>query len=84
MIRQHGGVEALLAARRLSEHDQEYLTRAMRVVPPVADLPIDTPQGTRAHYPADPEALNTLMAQHGLQAASSRLVDALNEHLRPS
>ena len=84
MIRQHGGVAAVLDARRLSEHDQDYLNRAMRVVPPVADLPIDLPEGNRPHYPADPEALNTLMAKHGLQAASSRLVDALNKHLRES
>jgi len=81
MIRQHGGVAAILEARRLSEHDQEYLTRALRVVPPVADLPIELPPGSRDHYPADPAALNTLMAEHGLQAASSRLIEALNEHL---
>jgi 5'-3' exonuclease len=81
MIRQHGGVAALLEARRLSEHDQEYLSRALKVVPPVADLPIELPEGKRDHYPADPAALNALMVEHGLQAACSRLVDALNEHL---
>lgn len=81
MIRQHGGVPAILEARRLSEHDQDYLTRALRVVPPVPDLAIELPEGRRDHYPADPAALNTLMAEHGLQAASSRLVDALNEQL---
>ncbi len=82
MVRQLGGVSAILEAGRLSEHDQEYLTRAMRVVPPVADLPLELPRGSRPRYPADPQALNTLMAQHGLQAASSRLVEALNERLR--
>jgi 5'-3' exonuclease len=81
MIRQHGGVAALLEARRLSEHDQDYLTRASRVVPPVPDLPVELPEGRRDHYPADPAALNTLMAEYGLQAASSRLVDALNHQL---
>src|SRR5580700_11077314 len=60
MIRQHGGVAALLEARRLSEHDQDYLTRAMRVVPPVADLPFDLPPGRRDRYPDDPAALNEL------------------------
>ncbi|MFI5286022.1 MAG: flap endonuclease [Candidatus Dormibacteria bacterium] len=82
MIRQYGGVPAILEARRLSEHDQEYLTRALRVVPPVADLDIELPAGNRGHYPADPAALNTLMSEHGLQAASSRLVEALNEQVR--
>ena len=81
MIRQYGGVAGLLDAQRLSERDRDYLTRALRVVPPVRDLPIDLPEGTRGHYPADPEGLNTLMARHGLQAASSRLVDALNDRL---
>lgn len=82
MIRQHGGVPALLEARRLSEHDQDYLTRALRVVPPVPDLPIELPPGTRNRYPADPVALNALMAEYGLQAASSRLVEALNGQVR--
>jgi 5'-3' exonuclease len=84
MIRQYGGIPAILEARRLSEHDQEYLSRALRVVPPVADLPIELPPGNRGQYPADPAALNALMADHGLQAASSRLVEALNEQVRGS
>jgi 5'-3' exonuclease len=84
MVREYGGIEALIAAGRLSDANREYLTRAMRVVPPVADLAIDLPVGRRARYPADPEGLNRLMATHGLQAASSRLVEALNEHLRAS
>lgn len=84
MIRQYGGVAQLLEAHRLSEHDHEYLSRAQRVVPPVPDLPIELPEGSRAHYPADPEGLNKLMAEYGLQAASSRLVEALNEHVRAS
>jgi 5'-3' exonuclease len=84
MIRQHGGVPAILEAHRLSEHDQDYLSRALRVVPPVSDLSIDLPRGRRDRYPDDPSALNTLMAEHGLQAASSRLVEALNDELRGS
>jgi len=82
MIRQHGGVPAILEARRLSEHDHDYLTRALQVVPPVPDLLIELPAGRRDRYPDDPAALNELMAEFGLQAASSRLVDALNDHLR--
>ena len=81
MIREHGGAAGLLEARRLSEGDHEYLTRAMRVVPPVPDLPVALPVGNRRRYPADPAALNTLMAEYGLRAASSRLVEALNEQL---
>ncbi|HEV3274038.1 MAG TPA: flap endonuclease [Candidatus Dormibacteraeota bacterium] len=84
MIRQHGDVAAILEAGRLSEHDHDYLTRALKVVPPVPDLPVELPQGRRERYPAEPQALNTLMAEYGLQAASSRLVEALNERLRES
>jgi 5'-3' exonuclease len=82
MIREHGGVEALISAGRLSDANREYLLRAMRVVPPVPDLPIDLPAGRKPRYADDPERLNGLMATHGLQAASSRLVEALNLHLR--
>ena len=84
MVREHGGIEALIAAGRLSDANREYLTRALRVVPPVPDLPIDLPVGRRGRYPADPEGLNAVMAKHGLQAASSRLVEALNDHVRES
>lgn len=84
MIRQYGGVSSLLEAHRLSEADHDYLTRATKVVPPVPDLPIGLPEGRRDHYPADPAALNALMAEHGLQAACSRLVDALNQQMTES
>ncbi len=84
MIRQYGGVTSLLEAHRLSEPDQDYLTRATKVVPPVPDLPIELPAGRRDHYPADPAALNALMAEHGLQAACSRLADALNQQMSQS
>jgi 5'-3' exonuclease len=84
MIREHGSVEALIAAGRLSDANREYLTRALRVVPPVADLALELPHGRRDHYPEDPQTLNTLMATHGLQAAASRLVDTLNQHLSHS
>jgi hypothetical protein len=30
----------------------------------------------------DPDGLNTLMARNGLQASASRLVEALNQHVR--
>jgi 5'-3' exonuclease len=81
MVREHGSIEALIAAGRLSDTNRDYLTRAMCVVPPVQDLALALPQGRRKHYPVDPEALNTLMARNGLQASASRLVDALNQHL---
>jgi len=84
MVRAHGGIEDLLKAGRVKDADREYLERAMRVVRPVEDLPIQLPQGARATYPADAERLAALVERHGLQAASTRLVEALNEHLGSS
>jgi len=81
MVRSHGGIEGILQAGRIKDADREYLERAMRVVRPAADLPIPLPQGARASYPADPDRLAALVDRHGLQAASARLVEALNEHL---
>ena len=82
MVRTHGGLEGILEAGRVKDADRDYLARAMRVVTPVADLPIDLPSGARATYPTDAERLAGLVEQHGLQAASARLVDALNERIR--
>ena len=77
LIRTHGGVAGLLRAGRVADHDREYLERAMRVVPPVADLPVALPAGRRVSYPADPKALATLREEHGLMVASDHLVNAL-------
>ena len=84
MIRAHGGIEDLLQVGRVKDADRDYLERAMRVVRPVVDLPIELPTGARATYPADAERLAALVERHGLQAASTRLVEALNEHLGSS
>ena len=84
MVRTHGGIEDLLKAGRVKDADRDYLERAMRVVRPVVDLPIELPPGARTTYPADAERLAALVERHGLQAASTRLVEALNEHLGSS
>jgi 5'-3' exonuclease len=77
-IRSHGGVAGLLAAGRLSEAQRDYLERAMRVVPPVTDLPIGLPAGRRPVYPADAERLASLGREHGVASAAERLVQALS------
>jgi 5'-3' exonuclease len=81
MVRTYGRIEDLLNAGRVKDSDRNYLERAMRVVRPVVDLPIELPPGARAAYPADAERLAALVERHGLQAASTRLIEALNEHL---
>jgi 5'-3' exonuclease len=77
MIRRYGGVAGLLRDGRLPEHQREYLARALRVVPPVASLPVALPEGRRDSYPVRPERLAALAETHGLASATDRLVQAL-------
>jgi 5'-3' exonuclease len=76
LVRQHGGVEGLLASGRLREADREYLERARRVVLPVRDLPVELPP-PQSRLPADPERLDALGRRYGLEAAVGRLRAAL-------
>lgn len=78
MIRRYGDVAAILRERQLGRGEREYLERAMRIVPPVADLPIPLPAGRRHAYPENEAALRSLAAQHGVAAACDRLVSALD------
>jgi 5'-3' exonuclease len=77
MIRRHGDIAGVLRERQLSETDRAYLENAIRVVPPVADLPIDLPHGRRGAYPADEDALRALASQFGVADACARLLDAV-------
>jgi 5'-3' exonuclease len=76
MIRRHGDIGGVLHERELSEADRAYLENAMRVVPPVADLPIDLPRGRRDSYPSDEAALRALAARFKVGDACARLLDA--------
>ena len=82
MVRHHGDLAGVLRERPLRDADRDYLQKAMRVVPPVADLPIALPAGRREAYPANKAATRSLVAQHGLQESFARLVAALVS-LRP-
>jgi 5'-3' exonuclease len=77
LVSRHGGVDGLLAGGRLRDADRDYLERARRVVPPVADLPVELPAGRRDRYPADPERVVDLAERHGLRGAFERLLRAL-------
>jgi 5'-3' exonuclease len=83
MIRRHGGVAGLLRDGRLAEHQREYLSRALRVVPPVTGLPVPLPAGRRDSYPAQPERLAELGETHGVTSATGHLVQALTRNHRP-
>ncbi|HYZ03211.1 MAG TPA: 5'-3' exonuclease [Candidatus Binatia bacterium] len=76
LVRHYGGVEGLLAERRLSSSDADYLRRALQVVQPAAGA-IPLPEGRRAAYPADHDDLAAATEELGLGSSPGRLVDAL-------
>ncbi len=77
MIRRHGDIAGVLRDRDLRESDREYLESALRIVPPVDDLPIDLPAGRRDSYPVDGAAMDALAARYGVRDACGRLLSAL-------
>lgn len=77
MIRRYGDIAGVLRDRPLRDADRDYLARAMRVVPPVADLPIALPSGRRDAYPADEPAMRSLAAQYGVRESCERVLAAL-------
>jgi 5'-3' exonuclease len=78
MIRRHGSIAGILRERQLKDADRDYLESAMRVVPPVADLPIALPPGRRESYPADELLMTSLAAQYGVAESCSRLLTAVS------
>lgn len=77
LVTRYGGVAGLLASGRLRDSERDYLERALRVVPPVADLSLPLPPGHRQRYPADPERVAALAARYGLVSPFQRLLRAL-------
>ncbi len=77
LVRRYGGIAGLLAADRLGAADREYLERALSVVRPVPDLPLDLPRGRRDAYPVDPVKTVELAARLGIDSSFERLLRAL-------
>jgi 5'-3' exonuclease len=84
MIRRHGDIAGVLRERPLSEADRDYLARAIRVVTPVADLPIELPRGRRDAYPVDGAAMRGLADRSGVGEECDRLVAAMSRLARSS
>lgn len=77
LIGRHGTASAVLADGRLSDSQRAYLAAALRVVPPVRDLPITLPPGRRSAYPVDGDRLTELTDRLGLASSAERLLTAL-------
>ena len=80
MVKRYGSVAKMLEAGIFRKEEQaDYLRKALKVVPPVANLPIDVPRGRRDHYPEDPDKVEQLGKKHGIASNLDRLVTALNK-----
>jgi len=77
LLKRHGSVAGMLQAGLFGSADSEYLTRALRVVPPVETLEIEVPAGRRAEYPAEPELFDAVVKALGLGSVGQRLLQAL-------
>ncbi|HSS61553.1 MAG TPA: 5'-3' exonuclease H3TH domain-containing protein [Candidatus Limnocylindrales bacterium] len=78
LVKRYGSVAKMLEAGVFRNANADYLEKALRVVPPVSDLPIEVPRGRRDHYPADPSKVEQLGKKHGVANNLERLVTALN------
>jgi 5'-3' exonuclease len=77
MIRRYGDIAGVLRDRPLRDADRAYLLSALRVVPPVANLPIALPPGRRDAYPANEAATQSLAARYGVRESCGRLLRAV-------
>jgi 5'-3' exonuclease len=78
LVKKHGSVARMLEAGVFRGDNAEYLEKALRVVPPVRDLPIEAPRGRRDRYPDEPEIVEELARRYGIASSLERLVKALN------
>lgn len=80
MVKKYGSVAKMLEAGIFRKEEQaNYLRKALKVVPPVSDLPIKVPRGRRDKYPDDPAKVEELARKHGIASNLERLVTALNK-----
>jgi len=80
MVKRYGSIEKMLEAGIFRKEEQsEYLRKALKVVPPVANLPIAVPRGRRDDYPEDPAKVEQLAKKHGIANNLDRLVTSLNK-----
>ncbi len=84
LLRRHGSLEAILAARDLSPSvraklgaARDYLQAAMRVVAPASDCPVESGDGALPSSPRDPARLDALVSRYGIGPAVDRLARAI-------
>ncbi len=78
LVRRHGSVAAMLKAGIFRSSDADYLEKALKVVPPVRDLPIEVPRGRRDRYPENPKRVEELSQKYGIASSFERLIKAMS------
>src|SRR3984893_5000415 len=74
ILERHGSIEAVLWDANLTEADVDYIRRAIKVVPPVASIPLERPDGRLRPEPRDADRVADLKKQYGLGGAVDRLL----------
>ena len=84
LVAKYGSLDAILAAQDLSatiraklRASADYLAAARKVVWMARDAPVTGGDGTLPKAPSDPAALDRAAKRYGLQAATTRLLEAL-------
>ena len=77
LVTRYGSVGAMLEAGVFRNANADYLEKALRVVPPVSDLPIEVPRGRRDRYPEHPKKVAELGEKYGIDSSLERLIKAL-------
>jgi len=76
-VRRYRTLDALLEGLDWSQATRDYIARARRVVMPVEDLELAQPEPGLPGEPADPEGLEKMNRELGIETSSSRLLNAL-------
>jgi 5'-3' exonuclease len=77
LVRRHKTLDGILAGLDWSESTRDYIRRAREVVYPVEDLELPDPVPGLPIEPADPEALEKLNRELGIETSTTRLLNAL-------
>jgi 5'-3' exonuclease len=77
LIQRHGSIESVLGDGNLTEAEVDYIQRAVKVVPPVATIPLERPDGRLRAAAADATRVAALKQHYGLGGAVDRLLRAI-------
>ena len=77
LVRRHKTLDGILAGLDWSDQTRDYIRRARQVVYPVEDLDLPDPVPGLPAKPADPEALEKLNRELGIETSSTRLLNSL-------